>query len=61
MGEVIRFIQSQSASEPTKFEKPMRDMTIFLPADPISEQQNKAPVSRMVSSANSYRSDGVLS
>ena len=33
---------------------------IFPPADPVSEQQDKAPVSHTVSGANAYRCDGVL-
>jgi len=34
--------------------------SIFPPAAPVSEQQNKAPVSHTVSGANAHRSDGVL-
>jgi hypothetical protein len=34
--------------------------SVFPPADPVSEQQNKAPTSHTVSGANADISDGVL-
>jgi hypothetical protein len=34
--------------------------SIFPPADPGGEKQNKAPVSRTLGGANTHRSDGVL-
>jgi len=62
MGEVIRFIP-KSERERTRLIREARASydSIFPPADLISEQQNKAPVNHMVSSANSYLSDGVTS
>jgi hypothetical protein len=62
MGEVIRFIP-KSERERVRLVREARARydSIFPPADPTSEQQNKAPGSETVSSANSYRSDGVLS
>jgi len=35
--------------------------SVFPPADSVSEQRDKAPVSPTVSSANAYGSDGGLS
>ena len=61
MGEVIRFVP-RSERERTGLIREARAIYdgIFPPADPVSEQQDKAPVSRMVSGANTHRSDGVL-
>jgi hypothetical protein len=62
MGEVIRFVP-KSERERVRLirEGRARYDSIFPPADPINERQDKAPASHTVSSANSYRSDGVLS
>jgi hypothetical protein len=61
MGEVIRFV-SRSERERARLIREARAIydSVFPPADPVSEQQNRAPVSHMVSGANAYRSDGVV-
>jgi hypothetical protein len=61
MGKLIRFIP-KSERERDCLIREARAMydSIFPPADPVSEQQDKAPVSHTVSGANAYRSDGVL-
>ena len=61
MGEVIRFIP-KSERERARLIREARAIydSIFAPADPVSEQKDKAPVSRSVSGANACRSDGVL-
>jgi hypothetical protein len=61
MGEVIRFVP-RSEREPARLIREARAIYdgIFPPADPVSEKQNKAPVSHTVSGANAYRSDGVV-
>jgi hypothetical protein len=62
MGEVIRFI-AKSERERARLIREARAMydSIFPPADPESEQADKAPVSHTVSGANAHRSDGALS
>jgi hypothetical protein len=62
MGEVVRFVP-KAERERVRLIRGARAMydSIFPPADPISKQQDKAPVNRaghMVSSANAHRSDG---
>ena len=61
MGEVIQFI-SKSERERARLIREARAIydSIFPPADPVSEKQNKAPVSHTVSGANAHRSDGAL-
>jgi hypothetical protein len=61
MGQVIRFIP-KSEHERVRLIRQARAIydSIFPPADPVGEQQDKAPVSHTVSGANAYRSDGVL-
>ena len=64
MGEVIRFVP-KAERERARLIREARAMydRIFPPADPISEQQDKAPVSHVghtVSGANAHRSDGVV-
>jgi hypothetical protein len=61
MGEIIRFVP-KSERERARLIREARAMydSIFPPADPVSEKQNKAPVSRTVSGTNAHRSDGVL-
>ncbi len=61
MGEVIRFV-SRSERERARLIREARAIydSVFPPADPVSEQQNRAPVSHMVSGANAYRSGGVV-
>jgi hypothetical protein len=59
--EVIRFIP-KSERERARLIRAARAMydSIFPPADPVGEQQDKAPVSQPVSGANAHRSNGVL-
>jgi hypothetical protein len=61
MGEIIRFVP-KSERERVRLIREARAMydSIFPPADPVGEKQNKAPVSHTVGAANAYRSDGVL-
>jgi hypothetical protein len=61
MGEVIRFIP-KSERERARLIREARAIydSIFPPADPVSEQQNKGPASQTVSGANAHRSRGVL-
>ena len=61
MGEIIRFVP-KSERERARLIREARAMydSIFVPADPVSEKQNKASVSHMVGGANAYRSDVVL-
>jgi len=61
MGEVFRFVP-KSERERARLIREARAIydSVFPPADPISERQNKAPVSHTVSGANAYRSDGVV-
>jgi hypothetical protein len=61
MGKVIRFIP-KSERERVLLIREARAIydSIFPSADPVSGQQDKAPVSHTVSGANAYRSDRVL-
>ena len=61
MGEVIRFVP-KSERERARLIREARAIydSVFPPADPASEQQNRAPVSHTVSGANAYRTDGVV-
>ena len=61
MGEVIRFV-SKSERERTGLIRDARAIydSIFPPADPVSEQQDEAPVGHTVSGANAHLSDEVL-
>ena len=61
MGEVIRFVP-KSERERVRLIRDARAIyhSIFPPADPLSEQQNKAPGSHTVSGANAHRSDGIV-
>ena len=61
MCEVIGFVP-KSERERARLIRVARAIydSIFPPADPVSEQQDKAPVSYKVSGANAHRSDGVL-
>jgi hypothetical protein len=61
MGKVIRFIP-RSEYERVRLIREARAIydSIFPPADPVSEQQHRAPVSHSVSGAHAYRCDGVL-
>jgi hypothetical protein len=61
MGEIIRFVP-KSEHERARLIREARATydSIFPPADPVSEQQDKAQVSLAVSGTNVRRSDGVL-
>ena len=61
MSEVIQFIP-KSERELARLIRRARATynSIFPPADPVNEKENKAPVGHTVSSANAHRSDGVL-
>jgi hypothetical protein len=61
MGKVIRFIP-KSERERVRLIREARAIydSIFPPADPVSEQQDKAQVSHTVSGTNAYRNHGVL-
>jgi hypothetical protein len=61
MGEVVRFI-SKSERERARLIREARAMydSIFPPADPAGEQQDRARISHAVSGASAYRNDGVL-
>jgi hypothetical protein len=61
MGEVIRFIPKAERERARLIrEASAKYDSIFPPAHPVSEQQDKAPVSHAVSGADAYRSDGGL-
>ena len=61
MGEIIQFIP-KSERERARLIREARAIydSIFPPADPVSEKQNKASISHTISAANAHRSDGVL-
>lgn len=61
MGEIIRFV-AKSERERVRLIREARAIydSIFPPADPVSEQQNKTPASHMIGGANAHRSGGVL-
>ena len=61
MCEVIRFVpkSERERAHPIRVARAIYD-SIFPPADPVSEQQDKAAASYKVSGANAHRSDGVL-
>ena len=61
MCEVIRFVP-KSERERARLIREARAIYdgIFPPADPVSERQDKAPVSHAVSGANAQHSEGVI-
>ena len=61
MGEAIRFVP-KSERERARLIREARAIYdgIFPPADPVSERQDKAPVSHAVSGANAQHSEGVI-
>jgi hypothetical protein len=61
MGEIIRFVP-KSERERARLIRGARAMydSIFPPADPVSRQPDKEPVSQTVSGADAHRSGGVL-
>jgi hypothetical protein len=62
MGEVIRFI-SKSERERARLTREARAMydSIFPPADPEREREDKAPAGHTISGLNACGSDGALS
>ena len=61
MGEVIRFV-TKSERERARLIREARAMydSIFPPADPVREPQDKARTGHSVSGANAHRSDGAV-
>lgn len=61
MGEIIQFIP-KSERERARLIREARAIynSIFPPADPVSEKQNKAAISHTIGAADAHRSDGVL-
>jgi hypothetical protein len=61
MGEVIRFVP-KSERERARLIREARAIydSVFPPADPASEQQDKAPISQRISGVNASRSGGSL-
>jgi hypothetical protein len=61
MGEIIRFV-SRSERERARLIREARATydSIFPPADPVNEQQDKARVSHTASGTNADRSNGAL-
>jgi hypothetical protein len=61
MGEVIRFVP-KSERERARLIREARAMydSVFPPADPVNEEQDKALISQRLSGANAPRSDGNL-
>ena len=61
MGEIVRFVP-KAEGERIRLIREARAIydSIFPPADPASQKQNRAPVSQTASSANAHRGDGVL-
>jgi hypothetical protein len=59
MGEVIRFMP-KSERERARLIRAARAIydSVFPPAGPVSEQQNKAPTSHTASGPNAHMSDG---
>ena len=61
MGKVIRFIPKAERERVRQIREARAIYdSIFPPADPVSEQQDKAPVRHTVSGAIACRSEGVL-
>ena len=60
MSDVVRFVP-KSELERARLIREARAIydSIFPPAAPISEQQDKAPLSRAIVGANAYRGGGV--
>jgi hypothetical protein len=61
MGEVIRFVP-KSERERARLVREARAIydSIFPPADPVRERQDRAPMSQAVSGTKAHRSDGGL-
>jgi hypothetical protein len=61
MGEVIRFVPKSELERARLIRVARAIYDSIFPADPISEQRDRAPISHTVRGANAYRSDEVLS
>jgi hypothetical protein len=61
MGEIIPFVP-KSERERARLIREARAIydSIFPPANPVSEKQNKAPASHVHNGANAHRREGVL-
>jgi hypothetical protein len=61
MGEVVRFVPKYERERAglVREARAIYD-SIFPPADPVREQQNRSPVSHAVIGTNAYRGDGGL-
>jgi hypothetical protein len=61
MGEVIQFVP-RSGLRRARLIREARETydSIFPPADPVSLQRDKAPISHAISGADAQRSDGGL-
>jgi hypothetical protein len=60
-GNVIRFVPGSERERARLTREACATYdSIFPPADPVSEQQDKAPVSHTVSGTNAFRSGGIL-
>ena len=62
MGEVIRFV-SKSERERIRLIREARAIydSVFPPADPVSEQRDKAPTTHTICGANAPCSEGTFS
>ena len=60
-GDVIRFVP-KSERERARLIREARTIynSVFPPADPVNEEQNKVPATHLISDANIYGSDGGL-
>jgi len=61
MGEIVRF-SPKSERDRARLIREARAIydSIFPPADPVGEQDDKAPIRHTVGGANAHRSDGGL-
>jgi hypothetical protein len=59
MGEIIRFVPKSERERARQIREARAIyLSIFPPADPVSEMQSKAPVNHTASGANAHCSDG---
>jgi hypothetical protein len=60
MGEIVRFVPQSERERARLIQEARAIYDSILPADPVSEQRDKAPISQKVGGAKAHRSDGVL-
>jgi len=61
LGEIIRFVPKSECERARQIREARATYdNIFPPADPVSEQQDKAAVSHAVGGANAHHSDGIV-